>query len=314
MYRFIALRLMSLIPMLLAVYTLAFFIVYLVPGDPAVVMLGAHASPGRLERVRALMGLDRPLHVRYFDSLIRTLRGDLGTSVFLADSISKALGERIPVSVCLAVYALALEIVIGLPLGIIAAVRQNSLIDRAAMVSATFGLSIPGFWLGLLLIYLFALRLGWFRTGGWIPFSESVSGCIKSLTLPALSLAIREAAYIARMVRANMVEVLSEEYVTTARSKGLSEWKVVVRHALKNALIPVITVAGLSFGSLLGGTVVTETVFRLPGVGRFIIMGIQGRDYPIIQAALLFVGFCFCIINLLCDIMYALIDPRITYK
>jgi len=306
-------RLIALLPVLLVVSTVGFFLIYLTPGDPAAVMLGPDATQDDIDNLRAQMGLNRPLHVQLLRWYGRTLRGDLGDSIFLQRPVLQAIFERLEPTVLLTTMALVVAIAIGVPAGVVSAVRRNSWMDQAAMGIALFGVSVPGFWLGLNLILFFSVYLGLFPVAGYVPLAESVARAVRSLVLPALTLGIGGSALIARMTRSSMLEVMGQDYVRTARAKGNRERRVILRHALRNAMIPTITVIGLALGGLLAGAIVTETVFALPGVGRLVISSVQRRDYPVIQGVLMFIASIYVLVNLLIDVIYVYLDPRVKY-
>jgi len=306
-------RLIALLPVLLVVSTVGFFLIYLTPGDPAAVMLGPDATQDDIDNLRAQMGLNRPLHVQLLRWYGRTLRGDLGDSIFLQRPVLQAILERLEPTVLLTTMALVVAIAIGVPAGVVSAVRRNSWMDQAAMGIALFGVSVPGFWLGLNLILFFSVYLGLFPVAGYVPLAESVARAARSLVLPALTLGIGGSALIARMTRSSMLEVMGQDYVRTARAKGNKERRVILRHALRNAMIPTITVIGLALGGLLAGAIVTETVFALPGVGRLVISSVQRRDYPVIQGVLMFIASIYVLVNLLIDVIYVYLDPRVKY-
>ena len=306
-------RLIALLPVLLIVATAGFFLIYLTPGDPAAVMLGPDATIDDLNNLRTIMGLDRPLLVQLVRWYGRTLRGDLGYSIFLQRPVLRAIVERVEPTFLLTTLALAVAMAIGLPAGVAAAVRRNTWVDQAAMGVALFGVSVPGFWLGLNLILIFSLYLNLLPVAGYVPLEQSVVGAIQSLILPAVTLGFGASALIARMTRSSMLEELGQDYVRTARAKGNQERRVIVGHALRNALIPTITVIGLALGGLLAGAVVTETVFALPGVGRLVISSVLRRDYPVVQGVLMFVAAIHVLVNLFIDVLYVFLDPRLKY-
>ncbi|MGQ0570496.1 MAG: ABC transporter permease [Armatimonadota bacterium] len=306
-------RLIALLPVLLIVATVGFFLIYLTPGDPAAVMLGPDATEDDLDQLRRIMGLDRPLVVQLALWYSRTLRGDLGYSIFLQRPVLQAIAERIEPTALLTLMSLGIAVAIGLPAGMVAAVRRNSWLDQASMGVALFGVSVPSFWLGLNLILVFSVYLGLFPVAGYVPLQESVLGAIRSLVLPAVTLGIGGSALIARMTRSSMLEVLGQDYIRTARAKGSAERRVITGHALRNAMIPTVTVIGLALGGLLAGAVVTETVFALPGVGRLVISSVLRRDYPVVQGVLVFIAAIYVLVNLVIDLLYLYLDPRITY-
>ncbi|HET8679876.1 MAG TPA: ABC transporter permease [bacterium] len=306
-------RLLALLPVLLIVATVGFFLIYLTPGDPAAVMLGPDATDEDLQNLRAIMGLDRPLLVQLVLWYSRTLRGDLGYSIFLQRPVLQAIFERLEPTMLLTMMALAVAICIGVPAGVVSAVRRNSWVDQASMGVALLGVSMPGFWLGLNLILVFSVYLGLFPVAGYVPVQQSLAGAIRSLVLPAVTLGFGGSALLARMTRSSMLEVLGQDYVRTARAKGNREPRVIVGHALRNAMIPTVTVIGLALGGLLAGAIVTETVFALPGVGRLVISSVLRRDYPVVQGVLMFIATIYVLVNLLIDVLYVYLDPRVKY-
>ncbi len=285
------------------VVTLVFLLIHIVPGDPIEVMLGESAQPADRQALRQALGLDLPLYQQWWQYLHGVIQLDLGESLHSRQSVSELLGERVPATLQLSIASLLIAIMIALPLGIMAAVYKDSIWDRFAMASAMLGVSVPNFVMGPVLILIFALGLGWFPVSGkenWL-----------SLVLPALTLGSALAAILSRMVRASMLEVLQEEYIRAARARGLTEGQVLVRHALRNAALPVITVLGMQFGALLAGAVITETIFSWPGIGQLLIESIQKRDYPVVQACVLLISATYVIVNLVTDLLYVVIDPRI---
>jgi peptide/nickel transport system permease protein len=296
-------RLLLLVPTVLGVLTLVFFLVHLIPGDPVEVMLGETASSADLVQLRADLGLDRPLGEQYARFLGGLAQADLGHSFFYRKPVLAVIGAALPATALLATAALAVALLIALPVGILAAVRRNRLTDRLALVGSLVGVSMPNFWLGPLLIILFSFRLGWLPVSG----REGAA----SLVLPALTLGTALSAILVRMTRASMLDVLGEDYLRTARAKGVGERAVIVRHALRNALLPVVTIVGLQFGALLSGAVITENVFAWPGVGTLLIQAISARDYPLVQGCVLVISLCYVAVNFLTDALYALIDPRV---
>lgn len=284
---------------------LVFSIIRFIPGDPARAIAGVHASPQYIEQVRKELLLDEGLHIQYFVYMGNLLQGDMGRSTFTRRPVTVELMQRFPNTLLLAASAMVIASFIGLSAGIISATRRYSLFDNVSMLAALVGVAAPVFWLGVMFQLLFSVQLGWLPSGG--------IGTWKHLVLPALTLGLATAALIARITRSSMLEVLRQDYITTARSKGLIERVVIYKHALKNALIPVVTVMGLQFGTLLGGAVLTETVFSWPGIGRLMVDSILARDYPVVQGAVLLLAVFFVLINLVVDIIYAFLDPRITY-
>jgi peptide/nickel transport system permease protein len=311
MLNFLARRLASAFLVLVLVSALSFGIIWLVPGDPTAVLLDANATPEQVARLRTQLGLDTPLPIQILQWYGRILQGDLGQSILLNRSVTAAILERLPVTLSLAGIALALAVVLGVAAGIVAAMNHNRWPDQIIMAAALFGLSVPDFWLGLMMVFLFAVQFGLFPTGGFVPFEQSVVGWARSITLPALALALVQVGFIARMARASMLDVLSQDFIRTAEAKGLSRADIVIRHGLPNALVPILTVAGIVAGALLGGTVIIEQVFSLPGIGRLVIGAILSRDFPVIQGGLLFLAVIYLAVNLAVDLLYAAVDPRV---
>jgi peptide/nickel transport system permease protein len=307
MTKYIRTRLALAIPTVLLTSLVVFLMLFLIPGDPASIYVGEQtATPERLAEIRRVMGLDRPLHVQYADFLWKALHGDLGRSLQTNRPVTDEILTRLPSTVVLALAAMAFAVVLGGGLGLVSGLRQNTLVDTLAMAVALFGVSVPVFWLALLLIMLFAVHLQWLPATsgpGW-----------RGLVLPAVSLALLSAATLARLVRASLLEVLQLEYLTTARAKGLSRTVVVLRHAVPNAVIPVITAMGLQFGALLSGAVITETIFARPGLGKLVVDSIQNKDLPTVQGVVLVLALIYIAMNLLVDLSYAVIDPRIRFE
>jgi peptide/nickel transport system permease protein len=301
--RYIATRLVMVVPVMLAVSIIVFGMMQIAPGDPAQLLAGVDADAQDIAAIRDKYNLDQPFYVQYASWLGNVLQGDLGRSMTTRRAVSDEIASRFIPTSQLAVFATTLAILAGTSIGVLSAHRHNTLVDYVTMVLALIGASMPAFWLGLMLILFFAVRLQWLPT--------SRSGGLSAIVLPGLTLAASATAVIARMTRSSVLEVNKREYVRTARSKGLSEGGVLKRHILQNAMIPVLTVIGLQFGHLLGGTVVTETVFARPGLGRLLVDGIKTRDFPVVQGTLLVLAFAFVIVNLLVDISYSFLDPRI---
>ena len=314
MGRYLAYRLLSAIPILVIVSLVSFLIIFLVPGDPASEIAGPGATRDEVLRIRQSLGLDQHIGVQMLTWYRRILQGDLGQSILLNRSVTSAIIERAPVTLSLAFLALALSVGLALVLGIVAAVRQNTWVDQSAMTMALLGLSLPDFWVGLVMIYLFAVLLGWFPTGGYVELSKGVGPWLRNLIMPATALGLAQLGLLARITRATMLEVLRQDYVRTARAKGVPERWVIDKHALANTLIPVVTIIGIIVGILLGGAVVVESVFALPGVGRLIIGAILRRDYPVIQGGLLLTASIYVFVNILVDVLYAWLDPRVRYE
>lgn len=303
---YIARRLLVAVPLLLAVSFLAFMLMHLTPGDPAELMLGQDATPELIAEVRAQMGLDRPLLEQYATFLANLFQGDLGHSFSTGLSVGSELARTWPATLQLAVGAVALALVVGIPLGVLGALFRGTWFDYFIKVFVLAAFSMPIYWLGLLLIYVFALQLSWLPTSG--------SGTPQHLVLPTISLAIWSLAAIVRMTRASMIEVLTEDYIRTAGAKGLSKVAILGRHALRPSLNPVLTLAGLQFGQLMAGAVLTETVFSWPGLGRQMVVAVFARDYPTIRGIVLVVAATFILVNLLVDILYGVLDPRIRHS
>lgn len=311
MLRFITRRLLISMPVLGLVSLMSFAVIWLVPGDPAAMFLDPGATPQQLAEVRHRLGLDAPFYQQVIGWYERILHGDLGQSILLNRSVSAAIIERLPVTLSLTALALAFATLLGIVAGLLAAMRHRSWTDQSIMVLALLGLSVPEFWLGLMLIFGFAVDLRWFPAGGYVPLGESFSGWWHSMAMPAFTLAAVQVGFIARMTRSAMLEVLHQDFIRTADSKGLPWSVVVTRHGLPNALVPILTVLGIVTGSLLGGAVVIEQVFSLPGVGRLVIGAVLSRDFPVIQGTLLFVAVIYLVVNLVVDILYAVADPRV---
>ncbi len=307
-------RLLSAIPVLFIVSLISFGLMRLIPGDPAAAIAGIAATPAQIEQLRKDLGLDEPLLTQLLHYYQGLLRGDFGKSLLLGKGVLAATMERLPVTIGLSLYALVLTLLIGVISGIIAALRQNTWIDQLAMMIAMLGISIPGFFLGLLMIIFFAVQLGWLPSGGYVPFSQDPIGWLRSTTMPAISLALLQAGLLARITRSGMLEVLRQDYVRTARAKGLPERQVILKHALANALIPIVTVVGIIISLLLSGAVVTEALFSLPGMGQLLTQAVLSRDYPMVQGGLLLVTTFLVLVNILVDVLYALIDPRVRYE
>lgn len=313
MKRYIFNRIITLIPTLLIVATIGYLLIYLAPGDPAAVMLGDEADLADLTRLRSEMGLDRPIYVQLGLWYSRLVRGDLGYSFFLQRTVTRAIFDRLEPTIMLTLYSMGLAVLLGVFIGIVAAVYHNTIIDQLMMGIALLGVSMPSFWLGINLILLFALGTRWFPAAGYIDIADGLFLHFRSLVLPSLTLGFISAAPIARMTRSSMLQVLNQDFIRTARAKGLREYAVIISHAFRNAMIPTITMIGMTVGSLISGAIVTETVFALPGVGRLVIQSIGRRDYPTVQGILIFIAFIYVLVNLLVDIMYLYLDPRVKY-
>jgi peptide/nickel transport system permease protein len=311
--RVILRRIAGAIPVVLLVTLITFGLMRLIPGDVSAALAGVSATPAEREQIRHNLGLDQPVQVQLVRWYSDLLRGDLGRSLFLGKPVTQATFERLPVSLSLSAYALVLTLILGLASGILAAMRQNSWVDQAAMIFAMLGISMPNFWVGLMMIVLFSVHLGWLPTGGYVPIEQDFLGWLRTATMPAVSLALLQVGLLARITRSTMLEVLRQDYVRTARAKGLPNYLVIGKHALANAMIPIVTVVGIIVSLLISGSVVTETVFSIPGVGQLLTSAILNRDYPMIQGALLFVTLLVVGINIAMDIAYAWLDPRVRY-
>jgi peptide/nickel transport system permease protein len=310
---YIARRFFMLAPVLVVVGVVVFLLIHLTPGDPATAMLGEEASGAQIAALRQQLGLNDPLYVQFARWSSQAVRLNFGQSLFLQQSVTQALLSRAQPTGLLTLYALIISILVGFPAGILAAVHQNTLLDRLLTVLALAGAAVPGFFLGILLILLFAVRLHWLPSGGYAALMTDPAAHFKAMILPAFSLGFAHSALLARVVRSSMLDVLHADYIRTAQAKGLANRAVVMRHALRNALLPAITIVGNSLGALLGGAVITETVFTIPGMGLLVIQSINRRDYPIIQGAVMCIALVYVLVNLLVDVLYAFIDPRIRY-
>ena len=306
-------RIAGAVPVILLVTLITFGLMRLIPGDVSAALGGISSTPAEREAIRKNLGLDEPAHVQLFKWYGGLVRGDLGRSHFLGKDVTQATFERLPVTVSLSAYSLVLTLLFGLLSGIVAALRQNTWVDQAAMIFAMIGVSMPNFWLGLMMIVLFSVHLGWLPTGGYVAFTQDPVGWFRSCTMPAISLAMLQIGLLARITRSTMLEVLRQDYVRTARAKGLPNYLVVGKHALANALIPIVTVIGIVVSLLISGAVVTETVFSIPGVGQLLTSAILNRDYPMIQGGLLYITLLLVGINILVDVAYAWLDPRVRY-
>ncbi|UBI74964.1 ABC transporter permease [Ensifer canadensis] len=313
MIRYILQRLFGMIVVMALVVTIVFVIVRVTPGDPAAVMLGPEATQQDIAELRTKLGLDQSLGLQYVYNIGQLLQGDLGQSIFLNQPVTSALAERAEPTFFLTLFSILIASGIALPIGIYAAYRRGSFVDQAATTLAMLAASIPSFWLGLILIQFLAVRLGWFPVSGYGGPGSSFAERMYHLTLPAIALGVVSSALILRFTRASMLDVLGDDFIRTARAKGLGERKVVMKHALKNALIPILTIIGLTAAVLISGAVVTETVFGLPGVGNLVVSAVLRRDYPVIQGALLVIAALYVLINFAIDMLYLLVDPRVRY-
>jgi peptide/nickel transport system permease protein len=311
----VALRsILGSIPVLLIVSLITFGLMRLIPGDPSAAIAGLSATAEQLAMIRRELGLDEPFIVQLAKWYAELLQGNLGRSILMGQSVWDVTMIRLPVTIALSLYALVLTLLLGMASGIIAALRQNTLIDQLAMVFAMIGISVPNFFLGLLMILLFAVHLGWLPTGGYIPLWQDPIGWLRTSTMPALSLALLQMGLLARITRSTMLEVLRQDYIRTARAKGLPGRIVVVKHALTNALIPITTVVGIIISLSISGAVVTESLFSIPGMGQLLTQAVLNRDYPMVQGGLLLTTTFLVIVNILVDIAYAILDPRVRYE
>jgi peptide/nickel transport system permease protein len=303
--RYVLHRSLLLLPTLFGALTLVFLLIHLVPGDPIEVMLGETASAADKEELRRSLALDQPLLVQYRNFLTSLLSGNLGRSLYEQSGVTELIGARLPATIELTLWAMAVAVIISFPLAILAAINKGSWIDRASLLFSLLGLSLPNFWLGPLLMIIFSIQLGWTPVSG--------RGGMDHLLLPSLTLGMGMAAILTRILRTSLLQVVNEDYVRTARAKGLSEKAVWFKHALRNALLSVITIMSLQFGSLLAGSIITETIFSWPGIGRLTVQAIQSRDYPLVQGCVLVIATSYLLVNLLTDIFYRVVDPRISY-
>jgi len=312
--RYVLRRVAAFVATLFFLSALVFVVVRVLPGDPATLILGVESNPETLARLRHAMGLDRPLALQYIDWLARAARGDFGTSIQYDLPVGRLILSRLPVTLPLALMAAALMVIIALPLGVYAATHHRRAGDYLAMLVSQLGIAVPAFWSGLLLILLFSVRLGWLRSGGFDGWSAGLWTGLKALLLPAIALGAFQAAVLVRATRSAVLEILREDYVRTARAKGLAEIRVIRRHALRNAMIPIVTVMGIQLGQLVAGAIVLESVFALPGLGRLALGAISARDLPVVQGVTLFVAASIVFINFAVDLAYAALDPRIRYE
>jgi peptide/nickel transport system permease protein len=313
MIGYILRRLAATIPVMLIVAVLVFLMLRLTPGDPAAIIAGDNANAEQIAQIRTRLGLDEPLFTQFFIWLINIFHGDFGESFFFKKTVAELIASRIEPTIALSLFTITLAVVIAVPLGVLAAYRQGSWVDKIVMGFSVLGFSVPVFVIGYSLIYLFAIKLNWLPVQGYQRIADGLGGFLLRLLLPSLTLSVIYIALIARMTRASVIDVLGEDYIRTARAKGQVEIKVLFRHALKNAAVPIITVIGLGVALLIGGVVVTESVFTIPGLGRLTVDAVLARDYPTIQAVILLFSFVYVLINLMIDLIYTLVDPRIRY-
>ena len=303
MIKYIVRRLIALIPVLLGVRLIIFTLLHFTPGDPALVMLGDEATPEAIAQIHEELGWNDPFWVRYFNYVVDLLHGDLGVSYTNGRPVFDLLVERLPKTITLALISTTIAVTLGILLGVIAAIKQNSIFDNLCMLLALVGVSMPHFWQGLLLMLLFGVKLGWLPISGW--------GEVGNVVLPSLTIGLGSMAIIARMTRSSMLEVINQDYINFARAKGQKNGKIITGHELRNALIPIITTIAIQFGNMLGGSVITETIFAIPGVGKLMVDSIRSGNYPVVQGGVLLIAFIYCINNLLVDVIYAFVDPRV---
>ena len=313
MYTYIVRRVIATIPVMAVVGIFVFLLLHLTPGDPAAVIAGDYASPEDIKRIREKLGLDQPIYIQFGEWVWHLFQGDLGISIFSNLPVSQLIGQRLEPTLALSVTTIVIAVSVSIPLGVLAAWRAGTLIDRFTMMLAVFGFSVPVFVIGYILMYVFAIQLKWFPVQGYVPLSEGFWPFLRSITLPSLALALLYTALIARITRASVLEILTEDYIRTAHAKGLKSSVVLIRHALKNAAVPIVTIIGIGIALLIGGVVVTESVFNIPGLGRLTVDAILHRDYPIIQAIILLFSGIYVVINLIVDLTYTFLDPRIRY-
>jgi peptide/nickel transport system permease protein len=313
MLAYIVRRVLATIPVLLVVAVFVFLLLALNPGDPAAIIAGEDATSADIERIRATLGLDQPMPIRFVTWIGGVLVGDFGTSIFHGRPVLEMLMQRLEPTAMVALMTIVISVGVAVPLGIIAAWKAHTWIDRAVMVFAVASFSVPVFLVGYFAIYAFAMELRWLPVQGYVPLSKGIWPSLRSLILPSCTLGLAYSALLARMTRSTMLEILNEDYIRTARAKGLSIRPVLVKHALKNAAVPIVTTIGVAFASLLGGVVVTESVFAIPGIGRMTVEAILQRDVPVVQGVVLFAAFACVMVNLIIDVSYSLFDPRIRY-
>ena len=314
MIRYIFKRILYFLPTLMLVAFIVFFLIHLIPGDPVMVMLGEDASTEDIRTFRAELGLDKPLPVQFVIWVGKVCSGDFGASILTKRPVLQSIAERFPITLTLTLLASLIAVLLAVPSGALAAIHHNTSRDYAFMLVTILGVSIPSFWLGLMLLLVFSVQFGWFPSMGFVAVWEDFFEGLRYMVLPSISLGLYMAAVVARMTRSSMLEVLRLEYVTHARAKGLTEWKVICKHALKNSFAPTLTTIGLQIGHLLGGAVVTETVFGLPGLGKYVVVSIYNRDYPAVQGCILFMALMYSVVNLVVDLFYTYFDPRIEYQ
>jgi peptide/nickel transport system permease protein len=313
MWAYAVRRILATIPVMGLVALFVFSLLYIAPGDPAAIIAGDQATPADVERIRISLGLDRPFVVRFGEWLWHVVRGDLGTSIFTNLPVAHMIAQRLEPTFSLMLLTLIFAVGFAVPMGVLAAWQQGKWVDRAVMVVAVLGFSVPVFVVGYVLAYTFALQLDWFPVQGYTPIAQGIGPWLSNLALPTVALGSAFIALLARITRATMLEVLSQDYVRTARAKGVGQRSILFVHGLKNAAVPIVTIIGLGFAALIGGAVVTESVFAIPGVGRLVVDAILRRDYPVIQGVVLMFSFVYVIVNLCVDLLYTVFDPRIRY-
>lgn len=313
MTRLVAIRIAQAIPVMFFVALLTFMLMHLLPGDPATIIAGDMADQASIDQIRRELGLDKPMLTQLWLWIYNLMQGDFGRSLMLNQPVSQAMMERMPVTLSLALVAFVITIPTGILLGVVAAVWRDTWIDSAVMMIALLGVSVPNFWIAILSVILFSVTLGWLPSAGYVPIGTSFTGWLTSLIQPAVVLALFQIGYLARMTRSAMLDVLDQDYIRTARAKGVSVTMTIVKHAFRNTLMQVVTVSGYIFSLLIGGSVVIEQIFALPGIGRLLVQAIMARDYPVVQGSLLLLGFAFVFVNILIDLIYAWVDPRIHY-
>jgi len=313
MLPFLLKRLLAALPVMAVVAIVVFAILRLTPGDAAAILAGDAATPEQLAAIRHALGLDQPMHRQFLIWISHVLQGDLGTSLLSGTPVTAMIAQRMEPSIALCVSTIVVAILLAVPLGVLAAWRQGKLLDRAVMAVSVMGFSVPVFVTGYVLIWIFSLELGWFPVQGYKPLAEGIWPFAQSIALPTLALSTVYIALIARMTRTSLMEVMGEDYIRTARAKGVAEWSVMLGHALRNAAVPIVTIIGVGIAMLIGGVVVTESVFNIPGLGRLVVEAVLARDYPVIQGLILLFALVYVLINLVVDISYTLLDPRIRY-
>ncbi|MBV8394029.1 MAG: ABC transporter permease [Alphaproteobacteria bacterium] len=306
-------RLLMAVPVMGIVAAIVFSLLYLTPGDPALVLAGDHATPENVAKLRASLGLDQPPHIRFAVWLGQMVRGDLGASIFSGETVTHMIGQRLEPTFSLLIFAVVISVTVGVPFGVLAAARRGGVADRALTSFSTVGFSVPAFVAGYVLAFIFATNLKWLPVQGYVPLGEGFVPFLRNLTLPAITLSLVYSALIGRITRASMLEVLSEDYIRTAKAKGVAPWRVLFRHALQNAAVPVVTIIGIGVATLIGSAVITENVFAIPGLGRLTVDAVLHRDYPVIQGVVLLLSAAYVLVNLAVDLCYTLLDPRIRY-